>query len=64
MCETRLTFSDCTLEEWMERHDFNSVDEMRGEASLKRAVDPAAAERAAYIRTLHSWEQEGTWQLH
>lgn len=43
------------LEEWMDRHQFISVDDMRGEASLERASDPAAVERANYIRTLHSW---------
>ena len=50
------------LEGWMERHEFASLDEMRGEASLKRALDAGAAERAGYIRTLQSWEQEGAWQ--
>ncbi|MBI2189427.1 MAG: dihydroorotate dehydrogenase-like protein [Acidobacteria bacterium] len=46
------------LEDWMERHEMGSVDEMRGEASLARVVDPAALERAGYIRTLHSWGRE------
>jgi dihydroorotate dehydrogenase (fumarate) len=46
------------LEEWMERHEIDSVDEMRGEASLQRVSDPAALERAGYIRTLQSWERE------
>lgn len=43
------------LEEWMQRHEFFSVDEMRGQASLQRALDPASVERADYIRTLQSW---------
>ena len=43
------------LDEWMDRHEFVSVDEMRGQASLHRTLDPASVERADYIRTLQSW---------
>jgi dihydroorotate dehydrogenase (fumarate) len=43
------------LEEWMEGHEFESVDDFRGQASLERSLDPASIERAGYIRTLHSW---------
>ena len=46
------------LEEWMEQHQIASVDEMRGDASLQRVADPAALERAGYIRTLQSWGRE------
>ena len=43
----------------MERHQFSSVDEMRGVASFERALDPAAIERAGYLRTLQSWAHQG-----
>ncbi|MBI4888095.1 MAG: dihydroorotate dehydrogenase-like protein [Acidobacteria bacterium] len=43
------------LEDWMEGHGFATIDDMRGQASLERALDPAAVERAGYIRTLQSW---------
>ena len=43
------------LEEWMERHAFRRLTEVRGLASLKQTADPAAFERANYIRTLQSW---------
>ena len=43
------------LERWMEQHEFRRLTEMRGLASLKHVVDPAAFERANYIRTLQSW---------
>ena len=43
------------LEEWMERHEFPSVDDFHGRASLEQALDPASIERAGYIRTLQSW---------
>jgi hypothetical protein len=42
------------LERWMGEHDLTRLDEMRGLASLKRTADPAAFERAYYIRTLQS----------
>jgi dihydroorotate dehydrogenase (fumarate) len=43
------------LTAWMERHAIGHIDDVRGRASLKRAPDPAAFERAHYIRMLHSW---------
>jgi dihydroorotate dehydrogenase (fumarate) len=48
------------LEEWMERHEFLSVEDFRGQASLERALDPASIERAGYIRTLQSWNKRET----
>jgi dihydroorotate dehydrogenase (fumarate) len=47
------------LEEWMGRHGFDSLEGMRGRASLREARDPGAFERANYIRTLHSWKPAG-----
>ena len=57
------------LEEWMERHEFLSLEDFRGLASLERTLDPASVERAGYIRTLQSWgmnhksSKEASWQL-
>jgi dihydroorotate dehydrogenase (fumarate) len=44
------------LERWMEQHGLDRLDDVRGRASLKQAADPAAFERANYIRTLQSWK--------
>jgi dihydroorotate dehydrogenase (fumarate) len=44
------------LEAWMERHQIAHIDDVRGRASLKLSSDPAAFERAQYIRTLQSWK--------
>lgn len=44
------------LERWMEWHKLSNVAEMRGRVSLDRAPDPAAYERANYIRALQSWK--------
>lgn len=46
------------LTQWMERHEMASVDDMRGRASLTQTHDPAAFERANYIRTLRSWRSQ------
>jgi dihydroorotate dehydrogenase (fumarate) len=43
------------LEQWMEAHHVARLDEMKGRVSLKDTPDPAAFERANYIRTLQSW---------
>jgi dihydroorotate dehydrogenase (fumarate) len=43
------------LARWLEWQQMESVEEMRGRASFQRSPDPAALERAHYIRTLQSW---------
>jgi dihydroorotate dehydrogenase (fumarate) len=47
------------LRNWMERHEVASVSEMKGRVSLKQSPDPAAFERANYIRALQSWHVNG-----
>jgi dihydroorotate dehydrogenase (fumarate) len=44
------------LEHWMEWNGVPRLEEMRGRSSLKLTRDPAAFERASYIRTLQSWD--------
>jgi dihydroorotate dehydrogenase (fumarate) len=43
------------LERWMEWHKFGALLDVRGRLSLKQASNPAAFERANYIRALQSW---------
>jgi dihydroorotate dehydrogenase (fumarate) len=43
------------LERWLEWQKASSLADMRGRCSLRDAGDPAAFERAQYIRTLQSW---------
>jgi dihydroorotate dehydrogenase (fumarate) len=40
---------------WMTEHEYESVTELRGSVSTATSDDPAAFERANYLRTLHSW---------
>jgi dihydroorotate dehydrogenase (fumarate) len=43
------------LEQWMERHEYTSIDQLRGAMNLLRCPDPTAMERANYIRILQTW---------
>lgn len=40
---------------WMEEHDYISVEQMRGSMSLRGLADPAAFERANYMKVLRSF---------
>jgi dihydroorotate dehydrogenase (fumarate) len=45
------------LQRWMEWNKLTHLDDMRGRSSLKNTSEPAAFERANYIRTLQSWSR-------
>jgi len=40
---------------WMEEHEYESIDQLRGALNLKTCPDPGAYERANYMLTLQSW---------
>jgi dihydroorotate dehydrogenase (fumarate) len=40
---------------WLTEREYESAAQMRGSASHATSGDPAAFERAGYVRTLHSW---------
>ena len=40
------------LREWMEEHEYESVEQMRGSMSQIRCADPGAFERAQYTRAV------------
>jgi dihydroorotate dehydrogenase (fumarate) len=50
------------LVRWMEEHEYESIQQMRGSMSYRSASDPAAFERVNYMRTLSSYvaAREGT----
>jgi dihydroorotate dehydrogenase (fumarate) len=43
------------LVKWMLLHNYTKLDQFRGQLNLARCPDPAAFERANYIRVLQSW---------
>lgn len=44
------------MEIWMEAHEYESVQQMLGSMSQKAVAEPAAFERANYIKALHSFQ--------
>jgi dihydroorotate dehydrogenase (fumarate) len=44
------------LKEWMEAHEYDSVEQMIGALSLRSCADPEAYERGNYLRTLQLWK--------
>jgi len=43
------------IAEWLEQHEYDSLEQMRGSMSLVRCPDPRAYERTNYMEMLHSW---------
>jgi dihydroorotate dehydrogenase (fumarate) len=50
------------LEAWMDAHDYASIAEMQGSMSYRAVEDPAAFERANYMKVLSSYALRGTSQ--
>lgn len=44
------------IETWMNDHEYESIEQMRGSMSYKNVAHPAAFERANYMRVLQSYE--------
>lgn len=44
------------FERWMEAHEYESVDQMRGSMSLGHCPDPSVYERANYLKILNLWK--------
>lgn len=52
---TRITEMLSGLTKWMEEKGYNSLSEMKGSMSQKAVAEPAAFERANYMKTLQSF---------
>jgi dihydroorotate dehydrogenase (fumarate) len=46
------------MQTWMEEHEYESVAQMQGSMSQKAVAEPAAFERANYMKALHSWRPD------
>jgi dihydroorotate dehydrogenase (fumarate) len=44
-----------SMERWMEEHEYESVSQMKGSMSQRNCPNPAAFERANYMKVLHSF---------
>ena len=48
------------LKRWMEEHGYESIKQMQGSMSQRNVAEPAAFERANYMKMLGSWRQDPT----
>ncbi len=46
-----------STEMWMDEHEYESVEQMQGSMSMQSVNDPAAFERANYMKMLGSFTQ-------
>ena len=51
---SHLRYVEQSLVEWMEKHEYESVRQMKGSMSQLRCPDPSAFERAQYMRAVKS----------
>lgn len=43
------------MKTWLEEHEYDSLETLRGSMNLRHAPDPSAYERANYLRALQGW---------
>ena len=43
------------LEQWLDEHDYDSIQQLRGSVSQQHAIDPSAYERANYVQVLDNY---------
>jgi dihydroorotate dehydrogenase (fumarate) len=48
---------------WMEEHEYEAVSQMQGSMSQQNVPEPAAFERANYMKVLQSWRPDPAGQL-
>lgn len=46
------------LHDWLEKHEYDSILQMRGSMSVKAVPEPSCFERANYMKVLHSYRAE------
>ena len=51
------------LQVWMDDHEYESIEQMRGSMSQQHCAEPAAFERANYMKVLGSWRADPTGTL-
>ena len=48
------------MREWMEQHEYESVEQLKGSMSQEKCPDPSAFERAQYMRALSTYPRPAT----
>ena len=52
----RLMYILADLQSWMDEHEYPSIEEMKGSMSQQAVAEPAAFERANYLKTLNAYD--------
>ena len=60
---TRIDAILALLRDWLEEHEYESVEQLQGSMSQIHVADPAAFERANYMKTLQSWRADPAGHL-
>jgi dihydroorotate dehydrogenase (fumarate) len=50
------------ISSWMEEYEYSSITQMRGSMSQRNVAEPAAFERANYMKVLHSYREDPSGQ--
>ncbi len=50
------------LVHWLEEHEYESLEQMRGSMSLRHCSNPTAYQRANYAKILQTWEPGAPWR--
>lgn len=59
----RITEILSDMSQWMEEHEYESLQQLRGSVSLNKAIDGSAYERANYLSVLDSYRSApGVWR--
>ena len=51
----RLSEIHLELEQWLDEHDYDSIEQLKGSVSQQHAIDPSAYERANYVQVLDNY---------
>jgi dihydroorotate dehydrogenase (fumarate) len=53
---THIAVIEQEMKHWMEEHEYESLDQLRGSMSQQKCPDPTAFERAQYMRIISTWK--------
>ena len=56
-----VTKLEADVREWMEEHEYESIEQMQGSMSARNVADPAAFQRANYMKVLSSYDVRSSY---
>ena len=49
------------IQSWMEKHEYESIHQLQGSLSQQKVEEPAAFERANYMKALNKFDNRLPW---